>query len=109
MTPLALLALAGICCAPGAVVAQDAPPGGFEQRRAGPDDEMAVYENRIISEVFVRPAEVEGEETDLSPEARQEALNNIRSRPGTVFDADAVRSDLQRLNRLGSFGAVEVY
>lgn len=93
--------------APGDPPAQaDAGPG------AGMDDaseDMSVYENRVIGEVFVRPALVDNAESTLSDRAHQEALNNIRSRAGTVFDADTVRGDIQRLNRLGSFSRVEVY
>lgn len=88
-------------------MAQNANTG--EQTQPGPDG-LGVYENRIISEVFVRPAPSEqGEQTTLTQGAEQQAYNNIRSQPGTVFDAEQVRNDIRRLNRLGAFSRVEVF
>jgi len=74
-----------------------------------PADDMAIYENRMISSVSLRPLSIDNKETELTVEARQEAINNIRSRMGTIFDAEMIRSDIRRLNRLGSFSRVEVY
>ena len=69
-----------------------------------------VYENRPIERLVVRGATVEGgERTRLSNEARTQALNIITSTEGRVFDADRVRDDVRRLNRLGLFQRVEIY
>lgn len=87
-------------------IAQNNNAPGDEQ--VAPDD-LSVYENRIISEVYIRPAQVDGEDSDLSSSARQQAINNVRSQPGIVFDAELIRSDIRRLNRLGTFSRVEVY
>lgn len=72
-------------------------------------DDLGLYENRIIAEVYIRPAEIDGEASPLSDSARQQAINNTRSQPGIVFDADLIRDDIRRLNRLGTFSRVEVY
>ncbi len=112
---LALLAASGLALAPAPPAhARPAPPAEPTTAPPAPDeampgDDMGVYENRVISEVFVRPAVVGDEQSVLSQEAEQEAVNNIRSREGTVFDAGTVRGDIQRLNRLGAFSRVEVY
>lgn len=87
------------------VVAQNDPSGDVE---IAPDD-LGLYENRIIAEVYIRPAQEEGVDTPLSDSARQQAINNTRSQPGIVFDADLIRDDIRRLNRLGAFSRVEVY
>src|SRR6056297_289537 len=100
---LALVAMLAVAAPSPAIAQEDRPPQAADPG----EDDMGLYEHRVISEVFVRPAVVDGEETELSPEALQEALNNIRSRAGTAFDADTVRADIQRLNRLGSFSVVE--
>lgn len=76
--------------------------------QVAPDD-LGLYENRIISEVFIRPAQIDGEDSPLSDSARQQAINNTRSQPGIVFDAELIRGDIRRLNRLGAFSRVEVY
>ncbi len=70
---------------------------------------MAIYEHRMIASVSVRPVMIGNSPSPLTIEAQQEALNNIRSRPGAIFDAEMIRSDIRRLNRLGSFSRVEVY
>jgi len=99
----------------GALYAQNDPatpptqPAVDASTPTDPDQDMAVYENRVISSVSVRPVVINDSETSLSIEARQEAINNIRSRAGTVFDAELIRGDIRRLNRLGSFSRVEVY
>lgn len=110
-TPASFALIAGIALGlgtltPGTLLAQNQTAD--QQPQPAPDD-LGVYENRVISEVFVRPAPVEGERTTLTQSAEQQAYNNIRSQPGTVFDADQVRGDIQRLNRLGAFSRVEVY
>lgn len=110
--PASLAILAGVALGlgtltPGSALAQNANTS--EQAQPAPDD-LGVYENRIISEVFVRPAPSEqGEQTTLTQGAEQQAFNNIRSQPGTVFDAEQVRNDIRRLNRLGAFSRVEVF
>ncbi|MAO23000.1 MAG: hypothetical protein CMJ25_19795 [Phycisphaerae bacterium] len=91
--------------APTTAIAQDTPTA---QEQPAPDD-LGVYENRVISEVYVRPAQIDEVDSDLSDNAEQQAVNNIRSQPGTVFDAEQIRSDIRRLNRLGAFSRVEVY
>jgi len=98
-----------------AVFAQSAPPSEtpvettIDRPTLDPSNDIEIYENRIISQVIIRPVFIDGVETSLSVEARQEAINNIRSLSGTVFDADVIRGDIRRLNRLGSFSRVEVY
>lgn len=87
------------------VMAQSDPSGDVE---IAPDD-LGLYENRIIAEVYIRPAQEDGVDTPLSDSARQQAINNTRSQPGIVFDADLIRDDIRRLNRLGAFSRVEVY
>ena len=87
------------------VLAQNDPSGDVE---IAPDD-LGLYENRIIAEVYIRPAQEDGVDTPLSDSARQQAINNTRSQPGIVFDADLIRDDIRRLNRLGAFSRVEVY
>jgi outer membrane protein insertion porin family len=87
------------------VMAQNDPSGDVE---IAPDD-LGLYENRIIAEVYIRPAQEDGVDTPLSDSARQQAINNTRSQPGIVFDADLIRDDIRRLNRLGAFSRVEVY
>lgn len=110
---LALVSAAGLACATAtAARAQDGAQPGAQpatEAQTGVAEDMGLYEHRVIAEVYVRPVVIEGQETPLSAEARQEALNNIRSRAGTVFDADTIRADIQRLNRLGAFSRVEVY
>ena len=112
---IALLGAVGTCgyLAPIAwAQSESAPPveTQIEQpSNLNPSDDISIYENRVISRVIVRPVTIDGQETPLSIEARQEAINNIRSLSGTVFDADVVRGDIRRLNRLGSFSRVEVY
>ncbi len=87
-----------------------AQPAGTNQDGTEPaPDDLGLYENRIIGEVFIRPAQVDGQDSELSQDAQQEAINNIRSQPGTVFDAELIRGDIRRLNRLGAFSRVEVY
>jgi outer membrane protein insertion porin family len=81
---------------------------GTPEAQVAPDD-LGLYENRIISEVYIRPAQIDGEESPLSESARQQAINNTRSQPGIVFDAEMIRNDIRRLNRLGTFSRVEVY
>ncbi len=73
------------------------------------DRSMAIYEHRMIASVSVRPVIIGNTPSPLTIESQQEALNNIRSRPGATFDAQMIRSDIRRLNRLGSFARVEVY
>jgi outer membrane protein insertion porin family len=105
---------AGALCAlqPFALADQPAstPPApiGHGDPTQHPED-MTIYEHRMIASVAVRPVILQGEETPLTIEAHQEAVNNIRSLAGTVFDADLIQSDIRRLNRLGSFSRVEVY
>ncbi|MGV6815594.1 MAG: BamA/OMP85 family outer membrane protein [Phycisphaerales bacterium] len=72
-------------------------------------DDLSFYEHRAIASVSIRPVLINNTPSQLTIEAQQEALNNIRSRSGTIFDADAIREDIGRLNRLGSFSRVEVY
>ena len=91
---------------PTITLAQDAPITG--QIQPAPDD-LGEYENRVISEVYVRPAQVNGKDSELSDSAEQQAVNNIRSQPGTVFSSEQIRNDIRRLNRLGAFSRVEVY
>lgn len=83
--------------------AQTAQPGA--ESEIAPDG-LDVYENRIISEVYIRPAQVDGEDSLLSESAQQQAINNTRSQPGNVFDAETIRDDIRRLNRLGTFSRV---
>ena len=82
-----------------------------DQSQAQPesDESLEIYEHRAISSVVVIPVMIDNVETQLTVEAQQEAINNIRSLSGTIFDAETIRSDIQRLNRLGSFSRVEVY
>lgn len=106
MLPLIAGAVLGLSAAMPAHAQND--PGNQDITEPAPDD-LGLYENRIIGEVFVRPAQVEGEDTELTASASQEASNNIRSQPSTVFSADLIRGDIRRLNRLGAFSRVEVY
>lgn len=106
-TRCALVAGTIIGLAPqSAAWAQTAQPGADSE--IAPDG-LDVYENRIISEVYIRPAQVDGEDSLLSESAQQQAINNTRSQPGNVFDAETIRDDIRRLNRLGTFSRVEVY
>ncbi len=73
------------------------------------ENDLSIYEHRVISQVIIRPTIIDGVETKLTLEAQQEAINNIRSLSGTVFDAQMIRDDIHRLNRLGAFSRVEVY
>lgn len=73
------------------------------------NQDMAAYEHRMISGVTIRPVIINDVESKLTTQAQQEAINNIRSLGGTVFDSQMIRSDIRRLNRLGSFSRVEVY
>jgi outer membrane protein insertion porin family len=73
------------------------------------DVDLAVYENRVIANITVTPVVIDNEKSRLTQEAQQEALNNIRAAAGTIFEADVIRADIRRLNRLGSFSRVEVY
>ncbi len=73
------------------------------------DQDMAAYEHRMISGVTIRPVIINDVESKLTAQAQQEAINNIRSLGGTVFDSQMIRSDIRRLNRLGSFSRVEIY
>lgn len=90
------------------LLAQSGAQSGPDDTPVAPDD-LGLYENRIISEVYIRPTQVDGQDTPLSDSARQGAQNNIRSQPGIVFDAQTIRDDIHRLNRLGAFSMVEVY
>jgi len=93
---IALLAL----CVCGAA-AQDDAPGALD---------ASVYENRPIERLVVRGALIEGApRTRLTETARTQALNIITSTVGTIFNADRVRDDVRRLNRLGLFQRVEIY
>lgn len=110
---LALMAAAGVACInPSIALAQptaDSQPTASLGSEPTSDQSMAIYENRMITKVSVRPVVIDRVETRLSVEAQQEAINNIRSRAGTVFNAEMIREDIRRLNRLGSFSRVEVY
>jgi len=108
---LAIVAAAGTLSATsGIALAQssDAQPTNTAGLSSS-DDPMAIYEHRMISSVSVRPALIEDQESPLSLEAQQEAVNNIRSLSGTIFNTETIRDDIRRLNRLGSFSSVEVY
>ncbi|MFK7758399.1 MAG: outer membrane protein assembly factor [Phycisphaerales bacterium] len=93
--------------------------GGFAQVAHGQDDgfggpgevrDIDVYENRPIYQVLVRGSILsDGERSTLSPEARQQAINVLRSQSGGIFDAQQVRDDVRQLNRLGLFQRVEIY
>ena len=109
--PAALALLAGAVLGLGAFTPSSArAQGGSETEEPQPiADELGLYENRVISEVYIRPAQINGEDSPLSDSAEQQAVNNIRSQPGTVFDAELIRNDIRRLNRLGAFSRVEVY
>ena len=97
-TTLAIV-LAG---APSPAIAQDAP-------RVSPTD-VGVYENRPIDRLIVRGSiDDEGRRTTLTETAYNQALNIITSQEGTVFDAQRVRDDIRRLNRLGLFQRVEIF
>ncbi|MDF1809686.1 MAG: BamA/TamA family outer membrane protein [Phycisphaerales bacterium] len=113
---IALMSVVGTCSLfSQATLAQSASPNEtpvettIDRPVLDPSNEIEIYENRVISQVIIRPVFIDGVETTLSVEARQEAINNIRSLSGTVFDADVIRGDIRRLNRLGSFSRVEVY
>ncbi len=72
--------------------------------------DVEVYENRPIEIVLVRGSMTnEGVRTQLSAEARQQAMNVITSTAGSIFDAQRVRDDIRQLNRLGVFQRVEIY
>lgn len=72
--------------------------------------DIEIYENRPIASVQVRGSvTAEGTRTPLSSEAKQQAVNIIRSTQGSIFDADRVRDDIRQLNRLGLFQRVEIY
>lgn len=106
--PLIAGALLGLGPSSPALAQSEPAPPSDETLTPAPDD-LGLYENRIIGEVFVRPAQLDGEDTELSAAASQQASNNIRSQPGTVFNAEQIRGDIRRLNRLGAFSRVEVY
>ena len=117
---IAIIAAAGTACAcapisfgaqPESVpsAADSSSVASASSLDAPPAEDMEIYENRMITRVVVRPVLVNNAESPLSTQAQQEAINNIRSRAGTVFDADMIRNDILRLNRLGSFSRVEVY
>ncbi len=111
---LAIITAAGTLCASVsyANISDPTPePTSGPIRVAEPnqDQNMAIYEHRMIASVSVRPATIDNTPSPLTIESQQEALNNIRSRPGVIFDAQMIRSDIRRLNRLGSFARVEVY
>lgn len=107
---IALIAGGLLALAPQPLLAQgSAQPAGIQDSDQVAPDDLGVYENRVISEVYVRPAQLDGQDTELTQQAEREAINNIRSQPGTVFDAELIRGDIRRLNRLGSFSRVEVY
>lgn len=72
--------------------------------------DIEIYENRPIASVQVRGSmTAQGVRTALSPEAKQQAINIIRSTQGSIFDAQSVRNDIRQLNRLGLFQRVEIY
>ncbi|MBL4698025.1 MAG: BamA/TamA family outer membrane protein [Phycisphaerales bacterium] len=110
---LAIAALAGasigLCTPANAMQPASTAPNGSSLNQPDAAQDMAIYEHRMISTVLVRPVIINNEESILTIEAQQEAINNIRSRPGTVFDAQTVRDDIRRLNRLGSFSRIEVF
>jgi len=87
----------------------DSRSGSRPESTPNPDQDLSIYEHRVISRVSVVPVVVDGVESRLSPQAQQEALNNIRSRVDTIFNGETIRGDIRRLNRLGKFSRVEVY
>ena len=96
-------------CVSPTVAQQADAPGTNPINEPSADQGMDAYEHRMIAHVVVRPVVINSIESPLSTEAQQEAINNIRSLGGTVFDAKVIRDDIRRLNRLGSFSRVEVY
>ena len=103
-----MVAAGTACITPSSVCAQPIENAQVDAQPTSEQD-MAIYEHRAISRVAVRPVVFDNAVSKLSVEAQQEAVNNIRSRVGTIFDADIIRDDIRRLNRLGSFSRVEVY
>ncbi len=113
-THLAAILVAGTVMAIGipsqaAAQTNNSPISQSANEDSPPPTDLSLYEHRAISSVTVRPVIVNNAQSPLTIEAQQEALNNIRSRSGTIFDAQVIRDDISRLNRLGSFSRVEVY
>jgi len=91
-----------LCGTPCAAFAQNAP-------QVSPTD-TGVYENRPIARLIVRGSiDDQGNRTVLTDRAYNQALNIITSQEGTIFDAQRVRDDIRRLNRLGLFQRVEIF
>lgn len=110
LTATTLPLIAGVLIGAGsALPAQAQTQTPIQDANDPAPDDLGLYENRVIGEVFVRPAQVDNEDSELSQSAQQQAVNNIRSQPGTVFNAELIRDDIRRLNRLGAFSRVEVY
>ncbi len=105
---LAIAAITGTAIGVGAPLA-NAQPEATPAIQPDANQDMAIYEHRMILTVSIRPVIFDNVESKLTLQAQQEAINNIRSLAGTVFDAQVIRDDIRRLNRLGSFSRVEVY
>ncbi len=73
--------------------------------------DISIYEHRPIATIVLRSnlKNTDDQVIPISQLAQQEAYNNIRSTPGTIFDADLINDDLRRLNRLGLFATVELF
>lgn len=86
------------------------PQGACAQETVEGIVDISAYENRPIEVVHVRGSMTsEGVRTEVSSEARQQAINVLTSTAGSIFDAGRVRDDIRQLNRLGLFQRVEIY
>ncbi|MEZ6242517.1 MAG: outer membrane protein assembly factor BamA [Phycisphaerales bacterium] len=87
--------------------AQNAQPA--PEPAAQPQDDLSVYEGRVIHDVLLVKPTDDGASEPITGPTRQKALNNIRAYPGAPFRLDTVNDDVRRLNRLALFARVEVF